>query len=293
MTTRLDSDAHRQQIVLAAVLGDRHSKKRLAAPLGLAIPDEFASRFEREVFSRCPSHGETGYLVAFGTVGDSCSVETLLYSRSDPHLISAQARAEASRHAFSAISDVLSVFALAAHDHEPATHISLVQSRITVDHASFGLTPRELDVVVLLALARRPVSTEYITDHIWPEADPWNARSTLKVVVHRLCRRLGTRVVVCRERSWSLKNGTTVDVWQWADEASRPLQAISHSQTIDRFRDIQQTITESLAHPTLTHAAVHEAISAIGCRLRRRLTEEEHSRSNVAQLFGFAGLNER
>jgi hypothetical protein len=290
-TTRLDSDAHRQQIVLAAVLGDRHPKKRLAAPSGSAIPADLATRFEREVFSRCPSQGETGYLVAFGTVGDSCSVETLLYSRSDPHLIAAQARAEASRQAFPAISDILSVFAFAAHDHEPTTHISLVQSRITIDHASFGLTPRELDVVALLALARRPVSTEYITDHIWPEADPWNARSTLKVVVHRLCRRIGTRIVICRERSWSLRHGTNVDLWDWADEAASALRLPANAQTLMRLWGIQEQITSSLAHPTMINAAVQDAVSAISCRLRRRLAQEsqcdqELSRSGFQDLMG-------
>jgi hypothetical protein len=80
------------------------------------------------------------------------------------------------------------------------------------------LRGRGLEIVALLALNRRPLSTDAILDAIWPDDDPFLARACFKVHVCRLRDRLGSRTALVFDgQRWRLGPGVHTDVAAWHD----------------------------------------------------------------------------
>lgn len=74
------------------------------------------------------------------------------------------------------------------------------------------IPPRELAVLTYLAICGRPLSRDAITDAVWPEHDPAVAANNLKVIVHRVRRRLGESVIQNSRDGYVLGGGVCVDL---------------------------------------------------------------------------------
>jgi len=72
--------------------------------------------------------------------------------------------------------------------------------------------PRELAVLTYLAICARPLCRDAITDAVWPDSDPAVAANNLKVIVHRLRRRLGESVIQTSRDGYVLGASVCVDL---------------------------------------------------------------------------------
>jgi hypothetical protein len=212
---------------------------------GGSVDRDSAGRFEAAVLGGMPAGQRSGFVVAFGRVTDRCEIDYLGYTREDPAVLEAPFKATASSLGFHEADRVLAVFG----SQTPAPHrieIQLSQGRALFEGSVLVFTPREFQIIAILALNRAPVRTEYLTDTLWPETDPWKARDTLKVLVHRLRARLGRRdAIVCDRSRWSLGPGVAVDVSEWhdllrrvgagpLDDAARDTLLDAHAKLINR-----------------------------------------------------------
>lgn len=88
--------------------------------------------------------------------------------------------------------------------------LDLTSGRLLSDGTICSVSLRELAVLVFLAASRRSVPRDALCDAIWPEADAEAAANNLKVVIHRIRRKLGSEVLVMNAEGYSL--GSHVDV---------------------------------------------------------------------------------
>jgi len=236
VTNDMEADAG---VVLAARLGTDRCAIRMIRRRGGAVDRDTASRFEEAVLGGVPPEQRSGFVVAFGRVTERCEIDYLGYTRDDPAVLEGPFKATASSLGFHEAHRVLAVFA----SETPARHrieIQLAQGRALCGSSLLVFTPRELQILAILALNRTPVRTDFLTDTVWPETDPWRARDTLKVLVHRLRSRLGRRdAIVCVQSRWSLGPEVAVDVSHWQEVLRRavaaPLDGAARATLLDAY----------------------------------------------------------
>ena len=224
-------------VVLAARLGFDRSAIRILCRRGGTVDRDTAGRFEAAVLSGMPPGQRSGFVVAFGRVTERCEIDYLGYTRDDPAVLEGPFKSTASSLGFHEADRVLSVFG----GRTPAgrrIEIQLSEGRALSGGSVHAFTPREFQILAILALNRVPVRTEFLTDTLWPETDPWQARDTLKVLVHRLRSRLGRRdAILCERSRWSLGPGVAVDVSKWQEvlrsAAAGPLDDAARTTLLD------------------------------------------------------------
>ncbi|HTD34378.1 MAG TPA: hypothetical protein VK665_11995, partial [Candidatus Elarobacter sp.] len=80
--------------------------------------------------------------------------------------------------------------------HDASVRVDLLSGRVFAGGAPVALSRAELAVMIALALHERGVPRELLAEDLYPDADPAAAGSTLKVNVHRVRRRIGSRGVI-------------------------------------------------------------------------------------------------
>jgi DNA-binding SARP family transcriptional activator len=88
----------------------------------------------------------------------------------------------------------------------PREHINLdlTSGRIVKDGRHVPLSSREMAVLTYLSIGNRALSRDAICDAIWPETDPISAANNLKVVVHRIRKKLHGEAVLASASGYRL-----------------------------------------------------------------------------------------
>lgn len=92
--------------------------------------------------------------------------------------------------------------------------LELTSNYIYLDDERCQLSLREKSLLVFLASIKRHRSRDAICDAIWPEADAENSANNLKVLVHRVRRKLGNGVLASIEDGYCLGADVIVDLEQ-------------------------------------------------------------------------------
>jgi hypothetical protein len=97
----------------------------------------------------------------------------------------------------------------------PALELRLIEGIALVDGRVVPLPFSELSVLVAVALARRPLYTEEMSDVLWPDLDLGRGRRRLRLYALRVRRRLGRNdVVVFDGARWHLGPHVAVEFLQ-------------------------------------------------------------------------------
>jgi DNA-binding SARP family transcriptional activator len=88
--------------------------------------------------------------------------------------------------------------------------VEVLLGSVSRDGLRIPLTPRELELVIALAVRKRCAPSE-LADMLWPDADGDRARMVLKVYVYRVRRRIGYDFIVSERGHYRL-GPATIDV---------------------------------------------------------------------------------
>src|SRR5580692_10888052 len=91
--------------------------------------------------------------------------------------------------------------------------LEVLSGTVRLDGRPVSLTPRELELLVLLAVQRRPRPAECLADALYPDEGSTNSRVALKVYVCRLRAKLGKEVVQTSQ-GYALGPAVFVDLWE-------------------------------------------------------------------------------
>lgn len=91
--------------------------------------------------------------------------------------------------------------------------LQIFDTTARLDGETLPLPPRELALLMALALAPRVWPSYRLIPLLWPEASVPES-SSLKVYVHRLRSRIGSRAILSTSRGYELDRSTEVDLWR-------------------------------------------------------------------------------
>jgi DNA-binding SARP family transcriptional activator len=128
--------------------------------------------------------------------------------------------------------------------------IEVFEGRVRRDGSICRLTEFELTLTAILAVERTAVRREVLTDHLWPEVDPFDARNNLKVAIHRIRQKLGANAVLLEERGYRLSPTAAIDLEEATDVLSLPRQdaltesartkLLHYTQSLKSFRTYEK-----------------------------------------------------
>jgi DNA-binding SARP family transcriptional activator len=107
----------------------------------------------------------------------------------------------------------------------PPVRIGLGDGLVLREGRRIAMPAREFQLGATLALAGRPVAAESLLELLWPDSDTSRARACLKVHVHRIRVRLGSRsALVSVSDRWALGTeiGTDLQHWRRLANGRRP-----------------------------------------------------------------------
>lgn len=137
-----------------------------------------------------------------------------------------------------------------AAEPTPTPRISIEASRAIVLRGDMpvGLSPREREIAVAVAIQTRPISAERLADLIYPDRDVADARNAVKVYVHRLRRRLAHDFIVRTSDGYTIGRDISVDFVR----AKRLFESAPHAGTFGdtATRDDALTLARSLRSPS-------------------------------------------
>jgi DNA-binding winged helix-turn-helix (wHTH) protein len=116
---------------------------------------------------------------------------------------------------------MLSAFAGRYRRDEPAVieqpsrriGISLIKGTVRVGHTEIAPRGREFELLLFLALREGPVSSELLSEAMWPESDGDRAKSALKVTLSRLRTRLGDgSLIIATPTGYALTVEADIDI---------------------------------------------------------------------------------
>jgi DNA-binding SARP family transcriptional activator len=197
-----------------------------------------------------------------------------------------EALAVAGRVGIGALREV--VTQLAAGADEPI-RVSLSHRVLMVAGQPVQVTAREFDVLIAIALNRRPISTDALVDRIWPEVDSARSSACLRVLVHRLRARAGRRdIVVCQRGRWSLGPSVSVDLWEWEkllhEARAMPLSAATRMKLTEAYHELLSANAGSSSAATLA-ADAEQAVSDLLRKIAPMLVEEALLRGDTTSVL--------
>ena len=170
----------------------------------------------------------------------------------------------------------------------PQIVVEAARAVVRLDGAPLRLTAREREIVVLLAVADRPLTVRDVGLALNPDSDDANAANAAKVYVHRIRRRAGAAAIVRRDGGYLLGPGVVRDV----TEARRALA--SHSGAPGPIgadeRDRLLEIAASLRTEPPAALAVREWFTPVGPSLRRLGHDLAMLIGRAALVHGDAGI---
>jgi DNA-binding SARP family transcriptional activator len=166
---------------------------------------------------------------------------------------------------------------LAAGADEPI-RVSLSHRALIVAGQAVQVTAREFDVLIAIALNRRPISTDALVDRIWPDVDSARSSACLRVLVHRLRTRAGRRdIVICQRGRWSLGPNVTVDLWEWEkllhEARAMPLTIATRAKLTEAYHELLAAGTGTSSGATLAVDA-EQAVADLLRKIAPILVEE-------------------
>uniref|UniRef100_E6Q262 Bacterial transcriptional activator domain protein n=1 Tax=mine drainage metagenome TaxID=410659 RepID=E6Q262_9ZZZZ len=103
--------------------------------------------------------------------------------------------------------------------------LELLSGYALLDNERLALAHGEWELLLALALHRRGIGSERLTELLWPQVGASVARNRLYVALHRLRRRFTDDLLVTSVRSYRLNESrVTVDLWQFAELWDMPEQ---------------------------------------------------------------------
>jgi hypothetical protein len=215
----LERIATEERLMLAARFEGYQRAVRVVRRCGTPADPATAERFSNAVFAGLQTNKQSGYVVAFGLGAPACKVDYIACVRDRLTTIERHFSAEAAEFGFESIDALLQVFA----EDLPAAplksvDVRLSEGRVFVDGSEVALTKRERQILTIIALSRRPIPSDHLADMVWPDADPWKSRATLKVFVHRLRARLGRYdAIVTGSGTLAIGPDVRVDLLEWSE----------------------------------------------------------------------------
>jgi DNA-binding SARP family transcriptional activator len=151
--------------------------------------------------------------------------------------------------------------------------VSLASGCAYLENRTVALTGRELQLLSAIGMRAGWASTESLVDKIWPDCDPFDARQTLYVYVHRIRARLGRRDVLALQLGrWSLGPGVTFDVWEW----ERLARSGAAPPLMEALRAALRNACDALISgpaPCLQSSAIAGDIETLFAQIRDRVAE--------------------
>jgi DNA-binding SARP family transcriptional activator len=111
-----------------------------------------------------------------------------------------------------------------------ATRVAVLEGRVVIGAEIVPLRERELELVVALALERRPLTRETLVSRLWPDVTPDEANAALRTAIYRLRKQLGdSSAVVSTAAGYQLAQTIPVDLLEAEQfvSAARRLGALS------------------------------------------------------------------
>ena len=111
-----------------------------------------------------------------------------------------------------------------------ATRVAVLEGRVMIGAEIVPLRERELELVVALALERRPLTREMLVSRLWPEVTSDEANAALRTAIYRLRKQLGdSSAVVSTAAGYQLAQTIPVDLLEAEQfvSAARRLGALS------------------------------------------------------------------
>jgi SARP family transcriptional regulator, regulator of embCAB operon len=94
-----------------------------------------------------------------------------------------------------------------------STHVYLLEGRVLNGAEPLALRERELELIVALALERRPLTREALVSRLWPDVAPDEANAALRTAVYRLRKQLrDPAAVVSTAAGYRLAESIPVDL---------------------------------------------------------------------------------
>lgn len=173
----------------------------------------------------------------------------------------------------------------------PRILVAVSEACVYVDGNRHSLTPRETDVLMALAVSRRPLSTDTLVERVWPEQDPERTRLSLKVYVYRLRRRLGSAAAIAyNQLLWSLGAGVRVDIDEWqrlARPESQPLTAQSLAELRLAYEKLSAGTSDLYLRSALFEH-IDELLRQVLFRVATRLMEDARRRQSLGSAISIA-----
>jgi DNA-binding SARP family transcriptional activator len=100
----------------------------------------------------------------------------------------------------------------------PKLGVELLAARVVRDGVAVKISPKEFELLALLASAYGPVSQDRVGEALWEHLDPERWPDNIKVTVSRLTKKLGAgEVIVTDERNYRLSRVVDVDMRRYED----------------------------------------------------------------------------
>ena len=106
----------------------------------------------------------------------------------------------------------------------PRIHLEVLSGYVLLGEERLALARGERELLLALALHRRGIGAERLTELLWPQIATATARNRLYVALHRLRRRLGDELLVRSGGSYRLDESVRVDLWRFAELWDLPEQ---------------------------------------------------------------------
>jgi len=159
--------------------------------------------------------------------------------------------------------------------------------RIEVDGADRPIVGRQQRHVLalLLVAAGRPVSTDYLVDHLWPDEAPATARKTVQGFIHHLRAATGD-LLKTEQGGYSLASGDAVDAAVFEEQVTAgralddPVAAVSRLRsalnlwTGDPFADLEDDLAFRAERARLEELHLSALEALYDARMRTGVTTE-------------------
>ena len=165
--------------------------------------------------------------------------------------------------------------------------IDVVRAWARNDGEDLDLPPRELALLVALALPPRVWPSYQLIPLLWPQAEISNS-SSLKVYVHRLRRRLGHELIASTNRGYELERTTRVDFWDIQKIMDKDALTEGDRFAISRYYGRALSADRSMLTRSLWFTPVEKLIGNAIAELPLRLAADAFARNEGDECLAIA-----
>lgn len=132
--------------------------------------------------------------------------------------------------------------------------VSAIERRVTSNSENAAISGRELELLCLLSVERRPMSLSDIARRLYAEREPEAARNVIKVVIHRIREKLGAAAILYTQSGYAVGAGIRSDFWETENQLRHIVPSIDR-QALQAQTALLQTLASKIFSAAQAHGS--------------------------------------